>query len=147
MTYLIAIDPGDKHTGVVELNEDGTRIQSYTYDPALTVKMLEDNLNFGASEHNEPLARMVVEKFQLYPNRTKFKAWSGLEVVELIGVIKYICKKAEIPCLMVAPPDVNAFWRNREIDPTIKKRLHTKHEVSAYRLGEYARVLRPLQPS
>ncbi len=139
---LVAIDPGDKFVGFVELPDDESDLfLSDTFNPGRTVSRLELLLSIP-----EPslVSRVIVERFQLYPNRTKFKAWSGLEVIELIGVIKYLCEKAEIPCLMVAPPDVNAFWRNREIDPTIKKKLHTKHEVSAYRLGEYARVLRPV---
>ena len=139
---LIAIDPGDKFVGFVEIPDDELDLFSAnTFNPEQTVTRLELLLPIL-----EPrlATRVVVEKFQLYPNRARFKAWSSLEVIEVIGVIKYLCKKAEVPCLMVAPPDVNAFWRNREIDPTIKKELHSKHEVSAYRLGEYARVLRPL---
>jgi hypothetical protein len=142
MSTLVAIDPGDKYTGFVELPDDELDLFSAdTFNPEQTVARLELLLPI-----QEPrlVSRVVVERFQLYPNRVRFKAWSGLEVIELIGVIKYLCKKANVPCLMVAPPDVNAFWRNREIDPTIKKKLGTKHEVSAYRLGEYARVLRPI---
>ncbi len=138
MSYLLAIDPGDKNTGVVSLREaDGTLMGNNTWDPDEVIEYLLDNSGMTFS-------RVVVERFQLYPGVAQKKGWSGVEAVEVIGMAKLFARIRGIECKLVGPPDVNAFWKKRVISPGIKHALQPPHEVSAYRIGEYVRTMYPL---
>jgi len=68
---LVAIDPGDKNTGMVRLREsDGVLIQHYTWDPEEVLEYFTDNAD------SILLSRIVVERFQLYPGVAQKKGWS-----------------------------------------------------------------------
>ncbi len=137
MSYLLAIDPGDKNTGIVRLQEDnGLLIYHETLDP--------DEVLTYFNTFDYVLSRVVVERFQLYPGVAQKKGWSGVEAVEVIGMAKLMARTKGVPCKLVGPPDVNAFWKKRIISPSIKLDLRPPHEVSAYRIGEYVRTMYPL---
>lgn len=137
MSFLLAIDPGDKNTGIVRIQEDnGLLVDRDTLDA-------DEILNFLHS-FDLVISRVVVERFQLYPGVAQKKGWSGVEAVEVIGMAKLMARTKGVPCKLVGPPDVNAFWKKRIISPSIKLDLRPPHEVSAYRIGEYVRTMYPL---
>lgn len=136
--FLLAIDPGDKNTGMVRLREeDGVLVGHYTWDP-------NEVMEYFLQATGLLFSRIVVERFQLYPGVAQKKGWSGVEAVEVIGMTKLFARMREIECKLVGPPDVNAFWKKRVISPAIKQALQPPHEVSAYRIGEYVRTMYPL---
>ncbi len=138
MGFLLAIDPGDKNTGLVCLREqNGDLITHETLDP-------DEVMEFFTSKTFFYYARVIVERFQMYPGVALKKGWSAVETVEVIGMAKLFCKLRGIECKLVGPPDVNAFWKKRVISPAIKHALQPPHEVSAYRIGEYVRTMYPL---
>ncbi|KKN03984.1 hypothetical protein LCGC14_1102180 [marine sediment metagenome] len=140
MKYLLAIDPGDKHNGIVKLTEAGDLIDAVTLTPQEAIRYLDDLV----TNHHQDISRVVVERFQIYPSKAKFMAWKSLEIVEMIGVIKFICSKVGISWAFVAPPDAHRFWLTRQVPDDIREQLHTAHELSAYRIGEMVRTLKPL---
>ena len=138
MGFLLAIDPGEKNTGLVCLREEnGELISHETMDP-------DQVLDFFTGETFFYYARVIVERFQLYPGLAQKKGWSGVEAVEVIGMAKFFCRVRKIECKLVGPPDVNAFWKHRTIPSETKDTLQPPHEVSAYRIGEYVRMMYPL---
>lgn len=135
---LVAIDPGDKNTGMVRLREsDGVLIQHYTWDPDEVLEYFTDTADTIL------LSRVVVERFQMYPVVAMKKGWSAVETVEVIGMAKLFARLVGVECKLVGPPDVNAFWKKRVISPAIKHALQPPHEVSAYRIAEYVRTMYP----
>lgn len=137
MSFLLAIDPGDKNTGIVRLQEDnGSLIHHDTLDS-------EEILGY-LRYFDLVISRIVIERFQLYPGVAQKKGWSGVEAVEVIGMAKLFALFQGINYKLVGPPDVNAFWKKRVISPAIKQALQPPHEVSAYRIGEYVRTMYPL---
>lgn len=131
---LVAIDPGDKYTGIVRLL-GGHLHQSVTYGPEDTLKYLESPFLLPN------LDMMVIERYQLYPNQAFAQSWSSFTAIELIGVAKYLASRFDIEVRMAAPPDINAFWKVRKIPSDIKRRLRSPHEVSAYRIAIWAQTM------
>lgn len=140
LSNLVAIDPGDKYTGIVRLL--GGRIhQSGTYGP-------EDALAYITSPYLLPhLDLMVIERYQLYPNQAFAQSWSSFTAIEIIGVMKYLASQFDVEVRMAAPPDINAFWKVRKIPSDVKHRLRSPHEVSAYRIAIWAQTMFPPYPA
>lgn len=98
---LIAIDPGEKHNGIAELvNSDGWVLTSLlTLDQEGVADRLED----------QALTRVlvVIEEYRLYPWLLQQQGYSAVKTVEMIGVVRHICRRRE--------------WRLVEQPATIKK--------------------------
>lgn len=84
MTYVVAIDPGAERCGIA-LFVDGRCVRVATLTPERLIEELE-----GVKA--DRVERVVVEGFRLFPWRAEAKSWSGLEEVETLGVVKYICR-------------------------------------------------------
>lgn len=109
---LWAIDPGDKHVGIARMqltpsSQHPVRIiWSNEFDPDGLVALLEGAVAFsglkGAIQPNQDLDDMdigaiVCEEFRLFPWMARQQGYSSFATVELIGVTRYLTKKAGIP--------------------------------------------------
>ena len=52
----------------------------------------------------------VVEAFRLYPSRAKAQSWSTFPAVEVIGVIKFVCQKANVPIVFQNASLAKSIW-------------------------------------
>lgn len=91
-TELIAIDPGDRWTGVAffATDEDGAWYcqDAQEFSPA----ELEDALAELILSREEPPPIVVYEKWRLYADKAKEQTGSEFEASQHIGVIKYIVR-------------------------------------------------------
>ncbi len=138
---IVGIDPGDKHTGIVSLDAKTGALrgfQTITYDETVAGVEAFNRIHM----QNDDRLFACMEVFQLYPGRQgQAQAWSSFPIVELIGIIKYLCKSYGIPLQMGRPPDINRFMKHRSLPGQIPKSGLGKHQVSAYRLAEYYRIM------
>jgi len=70
--------------------EGGDTTHSWETDPDGAIRWLE--------QHLPRYTQVVCEDFRLYADKVRAQGYSRLETVKLIGVIEYLCRKAEIPC-------------------------------------------------
>lgn len=88
---VMAIDPGEVHCGTAIFDvrdPEGAR--------PTVVNELEPRKLFMAIEQGHPRIKLIViESFRLYPGVDQ--RWSGLKTVEVIGVVRYLCDRFEIP--------------------------------------------------
>ena len=85
---FLALDPGSVHCGVARF-KNGKCQWAREYDPQGLFTLLEHTTVQG----------VISESFRLYPNKAAAQFWSQLKTVEVIGVIKYICKMRGIPVI------------------------------------------------
>ncbi len=137
---VVGIDPGDKHTGLVTIDGATGALRGHhtvEYDQIIAAveafQMIE--------EKTDDRIYICMEIFQLYPGKQQALAWKQFEVVELIGIIKYLARKQGHPLQMGRPPDVNRFMKKREVPSEIPRSGGGEHQVSAYRLAEYYRIM------
>lgn len=88
----IFIDPGEA-TGWAKFSDDGDMAG------AGTCHGFEDacrwiNINIHSSQ---PVKRVIVEEFKLYPWKSTAQAWSEFFTVEVIGAIRAKCFELSIP--------------------------------------------------
>ena len=89
---ILGIDPGGKHCGVAYA-ERGECVWAKEYTPEGLFVLLEATT-----------ADLVVyESFALYPWKSKEQSFSQLEVVQTIGVLRYICWRREIRTVAQTP--------------------------------------------
>ena len=96
---LLAIDPGGVHNGLAYFR-DGECV----WTTEMTPKELADLLEYGAGRGKSGAVykrsrdvHIALELFRLYPWKAKDQSFSALEVVQTIGVIKYICMMHDLP--------------------------------------------------
>lgn len=95
MRRVLAIDPGDPHVGVAIWYGEG---ESWTLDSA--VEMLPDQaLDYEWNQcYRGVVTEVAYERFRLRGGIGALQlAGSELEVVQVIGVIKWIAKRFDIP--------------------------------------------------
>ncbi len=136
---VVGIDPGDKHNGLVSLAEDGAvrGTQTFDYDDLITAveafPQVEEKLDVKIY--------ICMEVYQLYPQQQRYQAWNDFPVVQIIGVVKYLSMKNDHHLVMARPPDVNRFMKYRQVPKSIPRSGLGAHQLSAYRLAEYYRVM------
>lgn len=129
MYRLIAIDPGAAHVGVVQADFDHfgllEEVESWhkVFTPEEFYGWFEDKLIVLLVEE----ARSIVafEEFRVHPF-AKHQAYNQLETSQMIGVIRYVCRKFKIPCIGVSPADRKALSK------TLDTNLKNDHLNSAY---------------
>lgn len=93
---VLGIDPGEIHCGIaiVETRDDdcGSHATTRTIDALeMTPELLFLNLDYWCSSRR--FGKIVLESFQLYPDKAAAQSFSTFETVETIGVVKYIVKR------------------------------------------------------
>lgn len=77
---------------------------------------------------------VVFERFNLYPQMAKSLAWNSFYPCEVIGVIRYLCDKYDIPYVEQAP-SVKKYFGGFKYDWDILKNVSkgvTEHTKDAY---------------
>ena len=87
----VSIDPGDRHVGFATWQEDNC-LHAIELDPNQCISALENLASAGVLE------AVVYEKFALYAWNEKSMAGNEFKTSQLIGIIKYICHKYDVPC-------------------------------------------------
>lgn len=89
----IAIDPGEVHVGwAVMRGLACVRAAEYTPDGAAFV--LESTLAL------EVVEEVVIEEYRLYPWKSQEQGFREMKTSELIGALKWICGKKDMPVVM-----------------------------------------------
>lgn len=88
----VSIDPGDKHVGFATWVED-TCLQAVELTPDECIKTLENFID------NKILECVVYEKFALYAWNEKSLAGNEFLTSQLIGIIRYVCHRGEVPAV------------------------------------------------
>lgn len=104
---IVAIDPGERHTGVAWL--EGDKFDSATWHPNNFLPELERILGNGGK------MVLVVEEFRLYPWKSNAQRFSRMVTCEVIGVIKYLAKKYKVRLVMQKPSFVKAFATDNKL--------------------------------
>lgn len=86
---IIAIDPGEKRTGLAVRDLDGT-IYCQSFEPWGICAWLESQPS-GSVNH------VVLEQWVAYPHASAGNAWRQLLEVRLLGALEWICKTRFIP--------------------------------------------------
>lgn len=91
--FLWAIDPGDPHCGVAKFMGEKC-VAAEELVPWELLGALERQLARGQ------LDEVVCEEWRLYPQGASVMIGSPMPTVEVIGVIRWLCKRAEVPLTM-----------------------------------------------
>ncbi len=94
---LLAIDPGAVHNGLAYFElypQEHKLTRWWTRD--LSPEALTDFLEQTVTQFDV----VVVEEFRLYPELAREQGYSDFPTVEMIGVIKYLCKRANVKVVM-----------------------------------------------
>lgn len=137
-TQIFGVDPGDKFSGLAVVRTD----------PVLTVVAWgrpknEDLFYFVASL----AARewwVWVESFRLYPYLAQEQSWSTFKTVEVIGVIRYLCRRKNIPFGEVSPSAAKTVMGDRELKKVFgidNRGIRNQHALDALRVALYGAVV------
>jgi hypothetical protein len=133
----LAIDPGSKHVGWAVFRE-GEVIHSGTDTPDQFIGWFEPVIGYA------PFGVVVVESFQLKSDSTDSAARF---TVELIGVIRYLCKRYGVPLVEQSPSIKRPTFGRMQLQG-IECQGKTRHardaEVHAY--AYWSRHLAPATP-
>lgn len=82
---------------------------------------------------------VVLERFNLYPQMAKSLAWNSFYPCEVIGVIKYVCRRNNIQIIEQAPSDKKYFGGFQSDWATLKEisKNVTEHTKDAYQHLKY----------
>jgi len=83
---VLSFDPGET-TGWAKVNSETGEMESGEFPKWSWI----EKLIYTYPDH------VVIEEFKLYPARAAEQSWSSFPSVEVIGVIKFISSKANIP--------------------------------------------------
>lgn len=86
----LSIDPGDRHVGLATWQGDEC-LAAVEVDPTKLIEILESFCAAGILE------TVVYEKFALYAWNEKSMAGNEFLTSQMIGVIKYVCWKHDVP--------------------------------------------------
>ena len=93
---LIAIDPGEVHCGIARFEGDYL-MSTFEMTPDDLFDYLKNVFEYFAKPNADYDSIVVVmESFRLYPGSSKALAYSALMTVEVIGVVRFLCKQAGI---------------------------------------------------
>lgn len=96
MSRLIAIDPGDKHVGVAFFTGQGCYlVQEMTPDELCDLMWVWMD--------TASVDTLVVEKFQLYPDKAKEQSYGEMLTSQLIGRIKEIVRRTMTTTGLIVP--------------------------------------------
>ena len=123
MKTILVFDPGD-HTGWVFRDSDGRVIggtcQRNHMEVAERIQILNPDI-------------VVMERFNLYPHMAQHLAWNSFYPCEVIGVIRYLCQRGNIPLVEQAPSIKKYFggfkddwYKLKELCSQIEVTEHTK---------------------
>lgn len=128
---LLAVDPGEVHCGMALFEDTGGDyhlVSSWEEGP--------DECAYSVYRFmtEEDLTHLVVEKFQLYPWKSEAQSFSQLKTVEVIGVLRYLHKRAvatgaevvweEQPASIKKPTAL--ICKAKGIKPFLKSNQHMK---------------------
>lgn len=124
---FLALDPGAKHCGIAWV--DQSEVQwTRTEPPEQFLVSLDTHLYRG-------ITLVVMEEFRLYPWKSDQQAFSTLETVEVIGVVKWICRRRGITLVTqsasVKKPAVG-WMRHREVAHLGRTQHEKDAEMHAY---------------
>lgn len=84
-----SFDPGDVHVGVA-LFEKGKCVYSREHSPESSLQWLDERLKEG-------LDHVVIERFQLYPNKAAAQHGSDMLTSQLIGAMRLLACQHKCP--------------------------------------------------
>ena len=118
----IGIDPGSSYTGVALGSPE--IFETLTLGPDEAGGWLESLFETGQ------VRAAACEEFKLYPWMADEQGFSELRVVEVIGVVKYLTRKHDIPLVMTKPlwKKPVAAWMAKQ---GISEVGNNQHEVDA----------------
>lgn len=129
---IVTFDPG--HMTGYALFEDGQLRDSgefsYLEDPGLHI------LSLWLHRNTAHIDLVIIEKFALYAWKAQHKSWDTFPEVEVIGVIKYLCRRNSIRFIEQLPSQKDMFT-NKYIDTFIgkEKQVSSRHAYDAIRHG------------
>ena len=129
-TY-VSIDPGSVHNGWANWEMDGSKWRC-TEAIEVTKEQLEDWVidNVGGLNYPMTVRQIAIEGFWLKPGTDALRqAGSSFGMVEVIGVVRALCRRASIPLLVATPMDRNA---------TQKRLKAAGYRWTAYGNGDHA---------
>lgn len=81
---IIAVDPGEKRTGLAVYDMDGS-LYTQSFEPWGICAWLE-------GQPSQSIAHVVLEQWVAYPDAAAGNAWRQLLEVRLLGALEWICK-------------------------------------------------------
>lgn len=120
MGTAIGIDPGRKYCGFVVV-KDGELFMRHTIPP--------EDVPGALMQWLDPFFDPVVgiEGFQLFPRTAWGQYYSSMPEVELIGVVKYMCRQQKVPCAVIRPARRSALEHRHP-----KPKGLDRHQYAAY---------------
>lgn len=136
---ILSIDPGET-TGYAILKAGES--QTIKYDKETTDMLIKTGeLNLWYDLENlieESLCDIIVyEEFKLYPWRAKQKHWSTFPTAQVVGVIKYLANKFDLPVLGQGA-DAKDHYDDKKLKWCNLYKGRSPHERDAIRHGLYA---------
>ncbi len=130
---MVSVDPGGEHVGVAMWSYEAD-LGGWGCDYAAEMNPEEFVLFLEAQFKAGGTATIVYESWQLYADKAQQQVGSDLEVVQLIGVIKYLASRAPVPW---PGKKVQIFKQQAAIKTATRAVLQRKKVVSvAKRLGK-----------
>lgn len=104
VTRILSIDPGDVHQGICTATLDpdkpeGSQLQ-VRWQGDWTRGKLVDELEEYAHSQVTRVDAVLLEKFVLYPWMAREQGFSQFLTVEVIGIVKHLVDKLDVPCIM-----------------------------------------------
>ena len=123
---IIGIDPSGNYeegkgtTGIGYIRADGSEVKLVDIDArkynsqleywTVVIAKLKGFLTIDSD------CVVVMEDYLLYSSKSKQQINSRLETPQLIGVIKYVCYKNNIPCVLQRAVDVKNRWADHILE-------------------------------
>ena len=127
---ILCFDPGD-HTGWCYQDEN---------DAVVGGTCQKNHLEIAECIQLHPADIIVIERFNLYPQMAKSLAWNSFYPCEVIGVIRYICMRDQVPIVEQAPSVKKYFggfkddwYKLKELCDPKDVTEHTKDAYMHYR--------------
>lgn len=109
---FISFDPGDVHVGVAVFDQ-GRCVQCMEQTPLGSLKMLLGLLKDKELDH------VVIERYQLYPNKAMLQSGSDMLTSQLIGAMRALAWLYEVPVTLqqaALKKPTEALIRRRNIE-------------------------------
>lgn len=130
MSRILVFDPGD-HTGWVYRDGSGKVVGGTCQ---------KNHLEVARCIEEHPADIIVMERFNLYPQMAQHLAWNSFYPCEVIGVIRYLCARGNIP-LVEQAPSIKKYFGGYQSDWEQVKQTKgfklTEHVKDAYQHLKY----------
>lgn len=130
MNRILVFDPGD-HTGWVYRDGSGKVVGGTCQ---------KNHLEVARCIEEHPADIIVMERFNLYPQMAQHLAWNSFYPCEVIGVIRYLCARGNIP-LVEQAPSIKKYFGGYQSDWEQVKQTKgfklTEHVKDAYQHLKY----------